>query len=117
MRLCELQHAAVFAKLGDEGEDTEEQPVSSLLLLLLGHLPDEKNPSSATMFQLKAAVAARGAQRQAYVFIVVRVRLLLQQGQQAFQAPAKALLLHLHIQAADLSPEAPQAGLRDKGML
>lgn len=112
MRLCELQHAAVFAELGDEGEETEEQPVRSLLLLLLGHLPGKENPSSVTGFQLKAA--ARGAQRRTYMFIVVRVRRLLQQGKQAFQAPAEVLLLHLHVQAADLSPEAPQAGLREK---
>lgn len=42
MRLSELQHAAVFAELGDEGEEGEEQPVSSFLLLLLGDLQDKK---------------------------------------------------------------------------
>ena len=35
VRLSELQQAAVFAQFGDEGEETVEQPVRPLLVLLL----------------------------------------------------------------------------------
>lgn len=46
-----------------------------------------------------------------HIFIVVGVDLSLQQRQQVVQATGELLLLHLHEQTADLSPEAPQRGL------
>lgn len=47
-----------------------------------------------------------------YIFVVVRVYLLLQQRQQVVEASAEVLLLHLHEQTANLSPETLQTGLR-----
>lgn len=47
-----------------------------------------------------------------YIFVVVRVYLLLQQRQQVIEASAEVLLLHLHEQTTNLSPETLQTGLR-----
>ena len=46
-----------------------------------------------------------------HVFVAVGVYPSLQQRQQLVQAMGELLLLHLHEQAADLSPETPHAGL------
>lgn len=50
-----------------------------------------------------------------HVFVIVRVDLFLQQRQQGVHSTGKLFLLHLHEQAADLSSEAPQAGLGGGG--
>ena len=50
-----------------------------------------------------------------YVFVVLGVDLFLQQQQQVVQTTGKLLPLHLHKQAADLSPETPQARLGGGG--
>lgn len=53
-----------------------------------------------------------GANVSPHVFVVVRVYLLLQQRQQVAHATGKLLVLYLHKETTDLSPETPQAGLR-----
>lgn len=110
MRLAELQQVAVFAQFGDESQITEQQPVCSLLVLLLLDLDDTQVNKNA--LHTYKPVAEDGAQVSIYVFVVVGVDLFLQQRQQVVKATGKPLLLHLHKQAADLSAETSQARLR-----
>lgn len=50
-----------------------------------------------------------------HVFVVVWVYRFLQQRQQVVKATGEILLLHLHEQTTNLSPETLQAGLRERG--
>lgn len=114
MRLVELQHAAVFAQFGDQSQITEQQPVCSLLLLLLLDLKDGHSYKKMLSFTLHFKLVAQDAGNNfdIYVFVVVGVDRPLQQRQQVVQAPSELLLLHLHKQTTNLSTETPQAGLR-----
>lgn len=56
-----------------------------------------------------------GANVLPHVFIVVWVYRSLQQRQQVVKATGEILLLHLHEQTTNLSPETLQAGLREQG--
>lgn len=112
LRLLELQQATVFAQFGDERQKTEQQPVGSLLLLLLLDLKHKTRVSMPSFPRVSNFWSMMGANESPHVFVVVRVYLFLQQRQQGVHATGKLLVLHLHKETADLSPETPQAGLR-----
>lgn len=112
LRLLELQQATVFAQFGDERQKTEQQPVGSLLLLLLLDLKHKTRVSMPSFPRVSNFWSMMGANVSPHVFVVVRVYLFLQQRQQGVHATGKLLVLHLHKETADLSPETPQAGLR-----
>jgi len=50
-----------------------------------------------------------------HVFVFLRVYLFLHQRQQVVHATGKLVPLQLHVQATQLSPETPQAGLGGQG--
>lgn len=104
---AELQQADVFAQFGEERQVAEQEAVGSSLVLLLLDLTEI---CVISVRQKRPCWPRRRS--STHVFIVVRVDLLLQQWQQLLQPAGELLLLHLHVQTADLSAQAPQAGLR-----
>lgn len=110
MGLVELQKATVLAQFGDERQVTEQQLVCVPLILLLLDLKDRRDYKNS----LSANVLPRGAVSNGtfYIVVVVRVEPSLQQRQQVAQATGEVLLLHLREEAANLSAETPQVGLR-----
>lgn len=113
VRLAELQQAAVFAQFGDESQKTEQQPVRSFLILLLLDLKDRQSSDAFFSSGFKL-VADDGANVSPHIFVVVGVCLSLQQRQQVVQATGELLLVHLHEQTTNLSPETPQVGLKGR---
>lgn len=107
VRFAELQQAAVFVQFTDEREQTEEQPVGSLFVLLLLDLQDiitDELQRTRTLTQPRRW-------RRTHIFIVVGANLSLQQGQQGVQAAGELLLLDLHKQTTNLSAESLEADL------
>lgn len=95
-----------MAEFGDKSQKAEQQAVCSSLILLLVDLKDSEGVNA-----IPFPTDTDWANGSTHVFVIFRVDLFLQQRQQVVRATGKLLLLHLHVQAADLSPEAPQVGL------
>lgn len=95
----------MLAEFGEERQAAEQEAVRSPLVLLVLDLTE-------TGVTPERRLRGCGSLRFTHVLVVVGVDLLLQQREQLGQPAGEGLPLHLHVQTADLSPEAPQAGLR-----
>lgn len=67
VRLCKLQQAAVFAELGDEGEESEEQLVGPPLLVLLCDLGDKKKRIKSIVSDCVSAEGQESAQTDVHL--------------------------------------------------